>query len=109
MDSAAPIGDGYWQRTEAGNQVAEIITKGHEDLSGQIASNIMSGQPDDHASLRAAAERAYGLLWMYLGTDKLPHEARRYLVEQIGSEGQRRGIAYAIAKHGEPDISWQKE
>lgn len=74
-------------------------------MDGTLARNIMTSQPDDHALIRAAAERAYGLLWMYLGTDKLPHEARRYLLEQIGSEGQERGIAYAKAKYGEPDLS----
>lgn len=71
----------------------------------QLAKNIAASQPDDHALIRAAAERAYGLLWMYLGTDKLPHEARCHLLAQIGQEGQERGIAYAKAKHGEPDLS----
>lgn len=70
-----------------------------------LADNISASQPDDHALIRSAAERAYGLLWMYLGTDKLAHEARRHLLSQIGSEGQSRGIAYAKAKHGEPDLS----
>lgn len=74
-------------------------------MDGQLANNIMASQPDDHALIRAAAERAYGLLWMYVGVDALPHEARRYLLEQLGSEGQERGIAYAKSKYGEPDLS----
>lgn len=73
-------------------------------MDKQLADNIMAGQPDDHALLRTVAEQAYGLLWMYLGQNKLPHEARGLLLTQIGHEGQKRGIAYAKAKHGEPDI-----
>ena len=74
-------------------------------MDKQLADTIMAGQPDDHALLRSAAERAYGLLWMYLGSDKLAHEARGHLLTQIGSEGQKRGIAYAKSKHGEPDLA----
>ena len=74
-------------------------------MDKQLADNIMASQPDDHALIRSAAERAYGLLWMYLGADVLAHGARGHLLTQIGSEGQKRGIAYAKAKHGEPDIS----
>jgi hypothetical protein len=59
----------------------------------------------DHELIRDAAEKAYGLLWMYLGHAKLPHEARGQLLAQIGKAGQERGIAYAIAKYGEPDIA----
>lgn len=70
-----------------------------------LADNIMGSQLDDHALIRSAAERAYGLLWMYLGEDNLAHEARGHLLAQIGSDGQKRGIAYAKAKHGEPDLS----
>lgn len=73
-------------------------------MDKQLADNINASQPDDHALLRSVAERAYGLLWMYLGQDKLAHEARSLLLTQIGQEGQERGIAYAKAKYGEPDI-----
>lgn len=74
-------------------------------MDKSLANNIMAGQPDDHALIRSAAERAYGLLWMYLGTDTLAHEARSHLLTQIGRDGQERGIAYAKAKYGEPQLS----
>ena len=49
------------------------LLKRHENRKNAMdhttANNIMASQPDDHDLLRSAAERAYGLLWMYLGTD----------------------------------------
>lgn len=70
-----------------------------------LANNINASQPEGDALLRAAAEHAYGLLWMYLGGGKLVHEARGLLLTQLSREGQKRGIAYAKAKYGEPDIA----
>lgn len=45
-------------------------------------------------------EMAYGALWREHGTSPRLHEARRLLLGLLDKEGQRRGIAYAIAKYG---------
>lgn len=57
-------------------------------------------EQEDHALLRAAVEKALGLLWRYAGSDKTVHEARLNLLTQLGSEGKKRGVDYAMAKHG---------
>ncbi len=51
-------------------------------------------------SEREAVEKAYGLLWRYLGRNRLVHEARGRLLPIIGQEGQERGIAYVTEKYG---------
>lgn len=46
----------------------------------------------------AALERAYGILWRM--PDAATGHARKLLLEAIGPNGQRRGIAWAIEMHG---------
>lgn len=45
-----------------------------------------------------ALERAYGILWRM--PDAATGHARKLLLEEIGTEGQRRGIAWAIDNYG---------
>ena len=40
-------------------------------------------------------EKAYGLLWRYMGSVKEVHEARNILLSMIDRDGQRRGVQYA--------------
>ena len=40
-------------------------------------------------------EKAYGLLWRYMGSVKEVHEARKILLSMIDRDGQRRGVQYA--------------
>lgn len=41
-------------------------------------------------------EQAYGLLWTILTPDTRIHKARKLLAQNIGREGMRRGIQYAL-------------
>lgn len=41
-------------------------------------------------------EQAYGLLWTILTPDTRIHKARKLLAKNIGREGMRRGIQYAL-------------
>lgn len=45
-------------------------------------------------------EAAYGLLWRMHTTDKRIHEARKALLEQIGKDGQRKGLEWALGTFG---------
>lgn len=46
----------------------------------------------------AALERAYGILWRM--PDAATGHARKLLLEAIGQDGQKRGIAWALEIHG---------
>lgn len=46
----------------------------------------------------AALEQAYGILWRM--PDAATGHARKLLLEAIGQDGQRRGIAYALETFG---------
>jgi hypothetical protein len=46
----------------------------------------------------AALERAYGILWRM--PDAATGHARKLLLEAIGQDGQKRGIAYALEMFG---------
>jgi len=53
------------------------------------------------------AQAAYALLWRMRATDKRIHEARHALLDQIGKEGQRSGLEWALrtfGPHNEPAL-----
>jgi hypothetical protein len=47
---------------------------------------------------QTALERAYGILWRM--PDDGPRLARKLLLQAIDTEGQRRGIAWAMKNYG---------
>lgn len=56
------------------------------------------GQPE-----LSEIEKAYGLLWRYMGPNGTVHTARRILLSLIDKDGQRRGVQFA--KENTPPVS----
>lgn len=76
------------------------------DLLGEAADELdrlraeVERQAKIIAEFEHSAAQAYGLLWRYLGTDKLPHRARGILLPLIGQKGQEAGIAFVNEQYG---------
>jgi len=90
-------GCGWSSAPSAQAQLRSVLTEHGEP-------DDLPTEAEDAANLRCAAEIAYGFLWRYLGDDQVVHRARRTLLEQIGQEGQRRGIENCERVFGPLDV-----